>query len=67
MRVPCGLDSVRIRRTSCAQIPRAQVFLAYLNAFHAFPHRAFHKLEQGLGTAGGMPVRNVIAQHQAGS
>ena len=51
----------------CAQIARAQILLAYLNPFHAFRKRAFYKVEQGFGAAGGMPVCDVIAQHHAGS
>jgi hypothetical protein len=49
-----------------AQIARTHVLLAHLNPFHAVPERALDEPEQRFGTAGGMPVRDVIAQHHAG-
>jgi len=49
-----------------AQIARAQVLLAHLNPFHAVRERALDKPQQRFRAAGGMPVRDVIAQHHAG-
>jgi hypothetical protein len=71
-RVQQDLCSMRIRQgeyaaQEFAKIARGQILLPDLNPLHAVLKGAPDEPEQGLRSAGGAAVRNVIAQHQRGS